>query len=106
MLHKFARRWAGPAVVLGAASLFLIPLAYISSTPAAAVSECSDCKIPKGYTTLKQTGEGCTNKLVSCTCTPPGGQPTKSSQEMCLYPVRAGGGGGGLNPPVLTPNTK
>jgi len=106
MLHKFAPRLAGDAVCLAAASLFLIPLACIFSTPAAAASECSDCKIPSGYTTVKQTGEGCTNKLVSCTCTPPGGKPTKHSDYMCLYRAKAGGGGGGLNPAWLTPNSK
>ena len=106
MLHQVTRRLAGPALLLGAAALFLTPLARLAATPAAAASECSDCKIPKGYTTLKQTGEGCINKLVSCTCTPPGGKPTKSSQEMCLYTVKAGGGGGGVNPAILTPNSK
>jgi hypothetical protein len=103
MLYQFTRRLAGPASLLGAAAFRSF---FFSSTRAVAASECSDCKIPKGYTTLKQTGQGCTNKLVYGTCTPPGGKPTKSSQVMCLYTVKAGGGGGGLNPPVLTPNSK
>jgi len=64
-------------------------LAGVSSRPAVAqaVSECSDCKIPSGYTTLKGDSAGsCVNKLVPCKC--PGG---KNSQYMCLYKVQTGG---------------
>lgn len=86
--------------ILLAASLtpfYLIP---------ARAQECSDCKIPSGYTTVKQAGETCINKSVSCSCEQPGGQKVKSTQPMCLYLVKHGGGGGGLNPPDRTPNPK
>ena len=100
-LHSTVQQMIGASVLIVSVAL----LAGTSSIPAAA-QECSDCKIPSGYTTMKQAGEGCTNKRVVCTCTPPGGKPTKSAQEMCLYTVKAGGGGGGLQPPVLTPKPK
>jgi hypothetical protein len=94
-------------VLLVAAALpFLVVSAGISSRPAAA-QECSDCKIPSGYTTEKGTsGGGCINKLVACTCTPPGGKPTKSSQEMCLYKVSVGGNLHSVLTPGTAPTTK
>jgi len=87
------------ALLLAAALPLLVVLAGISPKPATA-QECTNCKIPSGYTTEKGTsGGGCVNKRVSCTCTPPGGKPTKSSQEMCLYQVTVGGNLHSVLPP-------
>jgi hypothetical protein len=86
--------------LLAAILPLLVGLASISSGPAVA-QECSKCKIPSGYATLPgDKGELCVNKLVACTCTPPGSQSVKSSQEMCLYKVVPGGG---THHAILTP---
>jgi hypothetical protein len=97
------RASVGKRLFLSAAALpALVVFAGLSAGTVAA-QECSNCKIPSGYTTEKGTsGGGCVNKLVACTCTPPGGKPTKSSQEMCLYRVSRGGN---LHA-VGTPSTK
>jgi len=79
-------------VLLLAGALPLLVVLAGTLPKSAAAQECTNCKIPSGYTTEKGTsGGGCINKLVACTCTPPGGKPTKSSQEMCLYRVSVGG---------------
>jgi len=51
LLHSTAQRLIGASVL----TVFVTLLADISSMPTLA-QECSDCKIPSGYTTLKQTG--------------------------------------------------
>lgn len=75
---------------LVAALALIIFSVSVSSHPSAA-QECHNCKIPSGYTTLKgNSGGGCVNKLVKCTCTV-AGKDHESSQEMCLYKVSVGG---------------
>ena len=104
MSNKLILRRTILAMLLATASAF--PMLGSICLTSAQAQECHDCKIPSGYTTVKQTGETCTNKRVSCTCDQPGGKTVKSTQPMCLYLAKSGGGGGGLNRPVLTPNPK
>ena len=51
---------------------------------------CGDCKIPKGWTTLKcDPNAECINKRVICRCGIPGvADPVWSAQPLCLYPAR------------------
>ena len=94
MPHMLTLRSTALAMLLAVASAFV--LEPISLTSARAQG-CYDCKIPSGYTTVKHTGEICTNKRISCTCDA-GGKTVKSTQLICLYIATPGGGGGGLNP--------
>ena len=97
MTNRLIPRSAALAIVLAAG---VSPIGFL---PARA-QECFDCRIPSGYTTVKQAGEICINKSVSCTCAQPGGTKVKSTQPMCLYLAKRGGGGGGIPSPVRTPD--
>lgn len=97
LLHRTPTRLIELASRLAMGVAFVITLAGISSTPAAA-QQCSDCKIPSGYTTVPQTGESCVNKRVACNC-----NGIKSDQPICLYKAKAGGV---PHEPVITPNPK
>jgi len=65
--------------------------AFCTMGPSTPGPYCTDCMIPKGYTTLKcDPNAQCINKSVVCLCGPPGAAaPVRSSQPMCLYHIKA-----------------
>jgi hypothetical protein len=84
------------ARLLSAVAMF----ACVSFGPASA-QECTDCKIPPGYTPLRGVSKGqCHDQLVACIC-----NGVKSQQDLCLYVVAPGGNLHSVVPPP-TANTQ